>query len=397
MRLANPNNPSGASIDVQYFWQHDGKASAETVTSWGMIETQLKDIETKPGRAPHIEWKDGGESNVEKRESGFAYLIFTEFAIVPIDTTDETTAGADDKLRSKSTPTKAKAEHMCVPDIEDLAKTKQDGTSQCKYTLRAMRMQPQPHNDADEVVALSLDRARHGPQHPAAELDDRCPKVAAIAEVSSPDDFTFFLEHFTDTDCTFLEHFKDTDSYSNIIETMSNVLEQRLTEDGATIGMVHEHLELIYTPKPGYVELEQLKMPSLRRLMRGLLPEGDDKAARDFRRAGNGEEWEPEELAWYTIINGPNEGVYSCRIAPQARSPGDGHAVCDALYVLHIKPLVDGYSQARCYGYDAGIHTELAARRLLTLHERQRASFLDRAMFDAALDRKKALDERDEA
>ena len=60
-----------------------------------------------------------------------------------------------------------------------------------------------------------------------------------------------------------------------------------------------------------------------------------------------------------------------------------------------FKPLVDGYPQARCYGYDAGIHTELAARRLLTLYERQRASFLDRAMFDAALDRKKALDERD--
>ena len=89
MRLANPNNPSGANIEVQYLWQHDGGASAATVTSWGMIETQLTDIETKPGRAPYVEWKDGGKSDVEKRESGFAYLIFTEFAIVPIETTGE--------------------------------------------------------------------------------------------------------------------------------------------------------------------------------------------------------------------------------------------------------------------------------------------------------------------
>ena len=110
MRLANPNNPSGASIEVQYFWQHDGGASAETVTSWGMVETQLTDIETKPGRAPYIEWKDGGKSDVEKRESGFAYLIFTEFAIVPIETTGE----AEGKDGAGKLPPPAQDEELIV-------------------------------------------------------------------------------------------------------------------------------------------------------------------------------------------------------------------------------------------------------------------------------------------
>ena len=65
---------------------------------------------------------------------------------------------------------------------------------------------------------------------------------------------------------------------------MSDVLEQRLTEDGATLETVHEHLEIIYTPIPGRVDLEQLNTANLRRLMRGLLPEGDDAARRDFHR-----------------------------------------------------------------------------------------------------------------
>ena len=101
VRLANPSNPGGASIEVQYFWQHDGGASAETVTSWGMIEKQLTDIETKPGRVPYIEWKDGGKSDVEKRVSGFAYLIFTDFAIVPIEMAGEAKVH-DETLKHKA-------------------------------------------------------------------------------------------------------------------------------------------------------------------------------------------------------------------------------------------------------------------------------------------------------
>ena len=93
------------------------------------------------------------------------------------------------------------AEYLYVPDIEDLAEAKQDGTSRCTFTLRAMRMQP------------AVDNAE---RHPAAALTERCPMVAAIAAVAVPDDFTSFLEHYTGTD-------------SSSIEIMSDVLEQRLT------------------------------------------------------------------------------------------------------------------------------------------------------------------------
>ena len=159
MRLANPNNPSGASIEVQYFWQHDGGASAETVTSWGMVETQLTDIETKPGRAPYIEWKDGGKSDVEKRESGFAYLIFTDFAIVPIETTGEA-KGKDGAgyLTPLKLPSPAENEELIVdataraikawaklgrPLPHDSYEAAQAGTGHSQYKMSAMRM-PQP-------------------------------------------------------------------------------------------------------------------------------------------------------------------------------------------------------------------------------------------------------------
>ena len=50
-----------------------------------MIEKKLADIESKVGRAAYIEWKDGRKSGIEKRPSGFAYLLFTNFAIVPVE------------------------------------------------------------------------------------------------------------------------------------------------------------------------------------------------------------------------------------------------------------------------------------------------------------------------